>query len=606
MPEIDPALLPVPLERQPRTTYSEVNAALDLLILSKDRACQLDGLLRSIRAFLNVPHRIHILYTSSNLAFERGYDRVRRWHPGIHWVDEATAFQPTYLELIEYIAAGSGRYLMPIMDDMIFIRPFTAHKLLELLDHDEEVLAISLRLGENVTYCYVRNIKTTPPDFSNGHRWAWKSASSGYWNYPMSVDANIYRTADLAKYLPTLHFDRAETVEATMAGRPLNRPHLVCEAAPTVLNLAVNRVQHTFKNRHGGVTAEALNGAFLSGFAMDLRPFIGQTYDSCHIETEISLVPDGRPTPDAAAAPSSPGWRPRRCDATTEKRDDAVLTVNIAAEKRKVSLNASAAAVWQLCDGTRTVDEIQAELVHHFDADASRIARDLRTTLTSLIEQRLLATRRPTDEMRRIDLRDIPCFVINCKSDVDKRTFMERQLVDLGLRFEIIRGVPADPSWIGVALSHLKVLRLTRADVPFLVLEDDCVFNERFQPVWDIPAEADALYLGASEFGIQTPGKFSWGKHRLVRWAPYDRAYLRVFNMLARHAVVYLSAEYCDRVIQSQIDALSNHSLPFPGDIGCAVQHASHVVLTPNDPVCRQTDRDGTARSLRELDPRLE
>ena len=79
----------------------------------------------------------------------------------------------------------------------------------------------------------------------------------------------------------------------------------------------------------------------------------------------------------------------------------------------------------------------------------------------------------------------------------------------------------------------------------------------------------------------QTPGEFSWGRHRKVRWEPYDRTYLRVFNMLARHAVVYLSADYCEQVIQSQIVALTNHSLPYPGDIGCAMLHASHVILTP-------------------------
>ena len=69
MTEVDPVLLPIQLD-DPRPA-PEGDAALDLLILSKDRACQLDALLRSIRAFLNVPHRIHILYTSSNVAFER-------------------------------------------------------------------------------------------------------------------------------------------------------------------------------------------------------------------------------------------------------------------------------------------------------------------------------------------------------------------------------------------------------------------------------------------------------------------------------------------------------------------------------------------------------
>lgn len=600
MADLDPALLPHPLPQRAHTTYADIDATLDLLILSKDRACQLDGLLRSIRAFLTVPHRIHILYTSSNVAFERGYDRVRRWHPGMHWVDDEGTFRQSYLQLLAYIAAGPGRYLMPVMDDMVFVRPFTAHPLLQLLDHDKDVLAVSLRLGENITYCYTRNCQTTPPDFSHGYRWAWKTASPGYWNYPMSVDANVYRTAEMATYIPPLRFGKAAMVEARMAESPLPRPHMVCEARPTVINLAVNRVQHTFKNRHGDVTPEALNGAFLSGFAMDLRPFVGNTFDSCHIEAEIPLVPDRRPPPPATAAPASPGWRPRRSAVATETEEDGEpLSLVLQGGAEKLALNPTAAAIWRLCDGTRTVDDIETELAFRFDAERKHMHRDLREALQSFLRADLLSHTPESDAHQRIDLREIPCFVINCWDDPDKRTFMERQLGDLGIPFEIVRGVRSDPSWVGVALSHLKVLRLTRAEVPFLVLEDDCAFNERFHPVWNVPAEADALYLGISEFGLQTPGEFSWGKQNLNRWQRYDPIYLRVFNMLARHAVLYLSSDYCARVIESQVNALTNPRLPYPGDIGCAMLHASHTILTPVDLVCRQTTRDSTARPLR-------
>jgi len=597
--EVPAALLPIP-SSGPQATHLDSEAPLDLLILSKDRACQLDGLLRSVRAFLTVPHRIHVLYTSSNIAYERGYDLVRRWNPDVQWSEDGGTFRESYLEQYTRIAQGPGRYLMPVMDDMIFTRPFTAQPLLELLDDDEDVLAISLRLGENVTYCYVRNAPTTPPDFSKGYRWEWKTASPGYWNYPMSVDANIFRTAEMAEYVPRLAFGKAEVVEAKMAQQPLNRPHMVCEKTPSVLNLAINRVQDTFKNRHGGIAPGALNGAFLSGFAMDVRPFLGVTYDSCHVDVELSMVPDRRREHVVAAPRSSLGWRPARGRGVTEESDGESIKISPGDNAGKVSLNSSAEMIWQLCDGTRTVEQIQEEIATRFQGQQGRIRRDVRVTLDSFRQQGLLGYDHPIGKSRRIDLREIPCFVLNCKDDVAKRQFMERQLADLEIPFEIVRGIKADPGWVGVALSHLKILRLTRVDVPFLVLEDDCLFNDLFEPVWEVPVEAEALYLGVSEFGLQTPGEFSWGKHRNVRWEPYDDTYLRIYNMLARHAVVYLSADYCEEVIQSQIAALTNHTLPYPGDIGCTMLQASHIVLTPNDPICRQTDRDSTARPLRE------
>ena len=68
--------------------------------------------------------------------------------------------------------------------------------------------------------------------------------------------------------------------------------------------------------------------------------------------------------------------------------------------------------------------------------------------------------------------------------------------------------------------------------------------------------------------------------------------------MLARHAVVYLSSQFQDKAVEAQIEALTNRSSAYPGDIGLAMLHASHLVLTPNEPVCYQRDRRSTAASL--------
>jgi hypothetical protein len=300
-------------------------------------------------------------------------------------------------------------------------------------------------------------------------------------------------------------------------------------------------------------------------------------------------------------APSSPGWKPGHSAGLKRWEDNGRAVVCAANREEALVLDDSALAIWNLCDATRTVDEIQAELIERFPSEKRSIGRDLRNALKRFTAAGLLNFERPSGPYQRLDLREIPCFVINCKQDTDKRAFMEEQLRKLGIPFEIVPGVRANPGWIGIALSHLKVLKLTRANVPFLVLEDDCLFNDRFRPTWQVPVEADALYLGVSVFGLKVPGQFSWGKEKTLQWKPYDPQYLRVFNMMARHAVVYLSPEYCESVIESQIVALTNHSLPYPGDIGCAMQHASHVVLTPNDPVCRQTNRDATAKSLRDI-----
>ncbi len=69
-------------------------------------------------------------------------------------------------------------------------------------------------------------------------------------------------------------------------------------------------------------------------------------------------------------------------------------------------------------------------------------------------------------------------------------------------------------------------------------------------------------------------------------------------GLLARHAVLYLNEEFCGAAIQSQLEALTNRNFPHPGDIGMAALHASHVILTPVNPMCRQPDRPQTDINL--------
>lgn len=51
-----------------------------------------------------------------------------------------------------------------------------------------------------------------------------------------------------------------------------------------------------------------------------------------------------------------------------------------------ILLNSSAGAVWNLCDGSTTVDEIVGALARTYPADAEVIADDVRETLRKLAE----------------------------------------------------------------------------------------------------------------------------------------------------------------------------------------------------------------------------
>lgn len=216
----------------------------------------------------------------------------------------------------------------------------------------------------------------------------------------------------------------------------------------------------------------------------------------------------------------------------------------------------------------------------------------------------------------QLDLKKIPIMVLNLKDDEEKRTFMTQQLEQLGLTFDFVDAISCKPKSIGCALSHLKALKRKDLELPFLVLEDDCEFiADIFSYEFKLPDATDALYLGHSTFGIKDePDKYGhrWGLAGNVRYDLYSDQYIRVHNMLARHAIVYLSDRFHQAALEASFSALFDYEFTVPGDIKYAEMQSDYLVLATADPICFQAAKHGgvqaaTRRSIREsIDPQNE
>jgi hypothetical protein len=78
----------------------------------------------------------------------------------------------------------------------------------------------------------------------------------------MSIDGNVYRTADLLPLLSRLKFDNPNSLEAAMAHNPLPHPFMsMYQDAPRLINIPSNRVQDNFPNRHADSSLAAQVGA---------------------------------------------------------------------------------------------------------------------------------------------------------------------------------------------------------------------------------------------------------------------------------------------------------------------------------------------------------
>lgn len=142
----------------------------------------------------------------------------------------------------------------------------------------------------------------------------------------------------------------------------------------------------------------------------------------------------------------------------------------------------------------------------------------------------------------RLELSSLPVYVINLKEDKEKRSAIESQLKSYGFtNITFFNGIRSSTKKVGVASSHNKLLKqLKDAELPCLVLEDDVSIWDKKEYI-DVPANADAYYLGNSIFGL-----YGGSGKKKIALEQFDEQSFRIYNMLAAHAIVYLNKEYIE------------------------------------------------------------
>lgn len=260
---------------------------IHVIVFSKDRACQLDALLRSFAKFFTVENTLDVLYTASAPDYQSGYDRLIANHPGVAFHKEQ-GFRDDSLRLIQHPA----HFTMFLVDDIVMTARFEADDVLRRFESDPDVLCLSLRLGKHITYTYTRNEDAPVPTLVD-HAWDWRTQPPGSWDYPMSVDGHIYRTADLDPYVRGLTFHNPNTFELAMSQQPVPKWKMVCYDEAKLVNLPLNLVQTSWRNRHGQVSQQYLNRKWLKGRRIRIEAyenFLGNS-THCELPVEFETIP---------------------------------------------------------------------------------------------------------------------------------------------------------------------------------------------------------------------------------------------------------------------------------------------------------------------------
>ena len=245
------------------------------LIFSKDRAAQLDLLLRSLRRYAD--HEMtKVLWDSSSEEFTEAYMQL----PIDRSVDESFD-----LDLRRALWECPDKTVTFFCDDDVVFRRFDPPDLSNCLGtFSEEVLCFSLRLGK-------QNQQMKWP----GEVWDWTELPRTDFGFPGSIDGHIFRVDDVLFMIedrevtnPTfLETVLAESCEEYLADR---RPMMACYEQQSVVGIPVNRVSESSGVPFGKQFPQDqawLNKRFLNGHRIDLYALDFSGVDGCHKEIQF-------------------------------------------------------------------------------------------------------------------------------------------------------------------------------------------------------------------------------------------------------------------------------------------------------------------------------
>ena len=289
------------------------------LIFSKDRPLQLQATLASFalhcREAAQTP--VTVLYRASSGAFTQGYAQLREEFQGrllIDWVEERSFRRDLLASLREPPPSSRWRRLLDrlrlrswlprcdqllfLVDDSIFVRPFSLRSIVEALEQQPSAIGFSLRVGRNTTRCYSMNCAQPLPDFqpvAPGLRFRWVG-QTGDFGYPIEVSSSVYRVADLIGLLRTLPYTNPNGLEQVLSSSSslfaLSKPDLLCFERSVAFCAPINKVQTILDNRAGAsedYSSDALLERFLAGQRVDVAALKDFVPRAAHVEIELPL-----------------------------------------------------------------------------------------------------------------------------------------------------------------------------------------------------------------------------------------------------------------------------------------------------------------------------
>ena len=270
---------------------------IETLVFSRDRACQLDLLLRSIKDNLPELEKISVLYKATNKNFKKGYEILLKKFPKIYFIEEENFCKDVKRIVNEF----TEKNCLFLCDDAVMINEMEISNTLSILNGN--VHGVSLRLNPNLPHTYMTDTKNVIPKFEKVnvagtilYKWEWKKAKENTdYAYPSCIDGHVYQTGWITFIVDNAEFSTPNHLEVILDGnKQIMKPCLVCFEKTIMLTVPQNVVQNLFPNNRRNpnpeYSIENLNKRYLDGFVIDTENIYGIEPKAVHEEVEFKWI----------------------------------------------------------------------------------------------------------------------------------------------------------------------------------------------------------------------------------------------------------------------------------------------------------------------------
>jgi len=268
--------------------------SVNTIIFSKDRAMQLDLLLRSIKDnFIELnPSEIKVYIKASNNDYRIAYLQLTKDHPEFNYIFQKN-FHSDVKQLVNEI---TDPFCLFLVDHSVILNDFPVFESLQYLD-DPSIHSVSLRLWTGISYCHPadRWCQTDNLDSVDGNilKFDWtRNDELADFGYPSGIHSHFYRTSFMKNIINRISFNNPNDIEGQM--NLLSKqfpPNMICFDLPKMATICNNLTQSGY-NRHNPnpkYTIENLNQLYLEGRTISTSNIYGILNNACTFEHDYEF-----------------------------------------------------------------------------------------------------------------------------------------------------------------------------------------------------------------------------------------------------------------------------------------------------------------------------